>query len=146
MTTFNVPDAVRRAKELRKHHKPTEIPPCPVCGRRLTIGSCGGGEPTIYACGLWEADPDKPGTSRRRTNYESYGCTWAEHYGRSRFTDRRHADPDVPALCDDVDALVALARELAEAMLIQFGEGGGYREIIAVAREVGLLEEVVGEQ
>lgn len=69
------------------------IPPCPVCGRDLTVASAGGGHATKYACSTNEADPDRPGFLRNRTDYKSYGMDWLEHYARSEFVHHKPGNP-----------------------------------------------------
>ncbi len=71
--------------ELTERYKPTEIPPCRICGGKLSIGKIGGGEPTIWACAGTEDDPDRPGFVRRKK-----GRNLADrHYSDSEFIDRR---------------------------------------------------------
>jgi hypothetical protein len=84
-------------KRLEERHSPTSIPPCLVCGGPLSIGRCGGGEPTIYACSGMEDDPDKPGYIRYAADREPADA----HYSRSEFVDRRHDDPDVLVLVQE---------------------------------------------
>lgn len=53
--------------ELVERYKPTEVPPCRVCGKELTLQSAGGGQPTVWAC-------------------DNFGQDW-EHYSNSRWED-----------------------------------------------------------
>lgn len=70
---------------LTERYKPTEVPPCRVCGAELSIGRMGGGEPTVWACSGQEDDPERPGYLRMVE-----GRTPAdEHYGKSEFVDVR---------------------------------------------------------
>ncbi len=89
--------------ELTNAHAPTVIPPCCVCGGKLSVGSIGGGRPTIYACAAVEDDPERPGLCRRKAGRE-YGRTQEErdeenkHYDASRFEDVRHTNERVREL------------------------------------------------
>lgn len=76
-------------KIVREKNAPTEIPPCPVCGGELSIGGSGCGEPTIYACSPYERDPDGDEGELRLKDGRDI-CD--EHYRKSEFVDRRHAD------------------------------------------------------
>ncbi len=69
--------------ELRGAYAPDPIPPCRVCGRPLSIASVGGGQATVYACSIMEADPDKPGYLRRNQSWDPAN----DHYANSRHTD-----------------------------------------------------------
>jgi hypothetical protein len=75
-------------EKILERHTPTEIPPCRVCGGKLSIGSIGGGGPTVWACSTMEDDPDRPGHLRYK---EGRSCG-DDHYGQSRFEDHRHTD------------------------------------------------------
>ena len=80
---------------LRRRNAPTDIPPCRVCGAALSMQACGGGKPTAYACsGTDENGRYLPGRSPAD-----------EHYVRSEFEDRRHANPDVLELVERFDRL-----------------------------------------
>jgi hypothetical protein len=84
------------AKELEwleERYTPVEIPPCPVCGDELSVGSAGGGMPTVWVCSRLEEDPDNPDKLRNKE-----GRPWPdgfghgsehEHHKLSRFIDRR---------------------------------------------------------
>jgi len=79
---------------LGANHARSEVPPCRVCGKPLTIQSCGGGRPTGWGCSGMEDDPEREGHSRM-----AEGRTLAdEHYSRSTFEDCRHPDPIVREL------------------------------------------------
>lgn len=60
--------------EVTERYAPTSVPPCPICGRKLTLGAIGGGMPHEWAC-YRDADG--------RMNPQ-------EHITASRFTDPRH--------------------------------------------------------
>ena len=87
--------------ELRKRYTPPEIPKCCICGAALSVQSCGGGEPTVYACDGYEPDPDNPGHVRRAA-----GRSVADrHYDMSRYIDwLKGGDPEVIALLDELEA------------------------------------------
>jgi hypothetical protein len=91
---------------LEGRHRPTEIPPCRVCGKALSIQAIGGGEPTRWGCSPYEDDPDRPGKIRR---IEGRGLA-DKHFSESYFIDRRHDDPGVIRLLAEVREL---RRELA---------------------------------
>ncbi|MBT1833582.1 hypothetical protein KKZ87_01930 [Enterobacter cloacae] len=88
-------------EELRKRYTPPEIPNCSICGASLSIQRCGGGEPTVYACDGYEADPENPGMVHRAA-----GRGIADkHYEESRYIDwRKGGDLDVIALLDELEA------------------------------------------
>lgn len=88
-------------EELRKRYTPPEIPNCSICGASLSIQRCGGGEPTVYACDGYEADPENPGMVRRAA-----GRGIADkHYEESRYIDWiKGGDLDVIALLDELEA------------------------------------------
>ena len=76
---------------LREQYKAEPIPPCRVCGGRLSVASMGGGNATRWACGMWEDDPDAPGKLRRKP-----GRGLADgHYERSEWTQYREGDAAV---------------------------------------------------
>lgn len=88
--------------ELRKRYTPPEIPKCSICGGELSIQRCGGGgEPTVYACDGYEADPENAGMVRRAA-----GRGIADkHYEESRYIDwKKGGDSDVVALLDELEA------------------------------------------
>lgn len=91
-------------ERLKERYKPSVIPPCRVCGEKLSIQSCGGGKPTVWGCGMWKDDPDKPGEYRKK---EGRTCA-DDHYAKSIFEDlRRGGDGDVMELIAQHDALYA---------------------------------------
>ena len=80
---------------LTEKYKPSEIPPCRFCGGKLSIGSIGGGKPTVWACSTMEDDPDKPGYLRVKVDRQRID----DHYSQSRYEDRRQGgDSDVMEL------------------------------------------------
>jgi hypothetical protein len=44
-------------ESLKASYTPETIPPCSVCGGKLSIGSVGGGHRTIWACSAWDVAP-----------------------------------------------------------------------------------------
>ncbi|MBJ9162342.1 ead/Ea22-like family protein [Citrobacter farmeri] len=87
--------------ELRKRYTPPEIPKCSICGGELSIQRCGGGEPTVYACDGYEADPENPGMVRRAAGRDIAD----KHYEESRYIDwKKGGDSDVVALLDELEA------------------------------------------
>lgn len=72
-----------RLEEMKAREEPTKIPPCPVCGEELVIGSIGGGEPTQWHCQRVRA---------------LRGEEAQEHWRRSSFADRKHTNSDLSAL------------------------------------------------
>lgn len=96
--------------ELRKRYTPPEIPKCIICGGELSIQRCGGGEPTVYACDGYEADPENPGMVRRAA-----GRYIADkHYEESRYIDWiKGGDSDVVALLDELEAAEKRIAELS---------------------------------
>lgn len=88
-------------EELRKRYTPPEIPKCKICGSELSIQRCGGGEPTVYACDGYEADPENPGMVRRAAGRDIAD----KHYEESRYIDwKKGGDSDVVALLDELEA------------------------------------------
>jgi hypothetical protein len=86
-------------QELTKRYKPTEVPPCRVCGARLKVAAAGGGGPTQYVCSTQSA-----------TNLPA---DW-EHYERSRWEDvRSGGDAGVMQLLAAYSALLPLAERCA---------------------------------
>jgi hypothetical protein len=64
--------------ELGTRYKPTEVPPCKLCGKELSLQAFGGGNPTVWAC------------DGRDENVWREGRKPADdHYRRSQFEDRR---------------------------------------------------------
>ncbi|WP_439412865.1 ead/Ea22-like family protein [Enterobacter ludwigii] len=95
--------------ELRKRYTPPEIPKCSICGGELSIQRCGGGEPTVYACDGYEADPENPGMVRRAAGRDIAD----KHYEESRYIDWiKGGDSDVVALLDELEAAEKRTAEL----------------------------------
>lgn len=98
---------MNRIERLREYHTPTEIPPCRICGRPLTIQAIGGGKPTVWGCSEWDENGERvPG--RRCAD---------QHYGDSKFEDHKHSDSDVRALLD----LVEVQHEALESWITTTG-------------------------
>ncbi len=76
---------------LTDRYRPTEVPPCRVCGGALSIGSIGGGESTRWACSGYEDDPDRPGYLKMMAGRTSAD----EHYAKSEFVDARRGGDEV---------------------------------------------------
>lgn len=72
------------------------VPTCTLCGGVLTIGSIGGGRPTVYAC-----------SDRPREDVDM--GDWYDHYTQSRWTQYNSGDTYVLALIAEVRAQRALA-------------------------------------
>jgi hypothetical protein len=70
------------------------IPPCHICGRKLTMVAAGGGRATIYACVGVEDGRYLPGRS-----------VADDHYGDSRFTHLKPGDSTVLELIKRFKAL-----------------------------------------
>ncbi len=69
---------------LRARYAPTEIPPCRICGKELSLAAAGCG-PTVWACdGRAEAGGWQEGRSAAD-----------EHYSQSRFEDHRRGGDDL---------------------------------------------------
>jgi hypothetical protein len=73
---------------VRAYATADEVPPCRVCGGKLSIAACGGGGPTHWACSGQEDDPDNPGRLRR---IPGRGIA-DDHYDRSRWTQYNTGD------------------------------------------------------
>jgi hypothetical protein len=71
--------------ELTLRYAPSEIPPCRVCGGKLSIRCVGGGEPTEWACSPVEDDPERPDHLRLKLGRLGVDV----HYRDSRYVDRR---------------------------------------------------------
>ncbi|MHA1081354.1 ead/Ea22-like family protein (plasmid) [Enterobacter ludwigii] len=100
--------------ELRKRYTPPEIPKCSICGGELSIQRCGGGEPTVYACDGYEADPENPGMVRRAAGRDIAD----KHYEESRYIDwKKGGDSDVVALLDELEAA---EKRIAELEAVKF--------------------------
>jgi hypothetical protein len=78
-------EIMEAAQEAVNRYTPDEVPPCRVCGERLSIQAAGRG-PTVYGCsGTYE---DENGRIRYRE-----GRTIAdEHYSNSQWEQYRHGD------------------------------------------------------
>jgi hypothetical protein len=64
---------------LHRRYDAPVIPPCHICGGKLSVQRCGGGEPTVYAC-----------DGRESTfNWQPGRNLVDEHYRNSHFEDRR---------------------------------------------------------
>ena len=99
-------------EELRKRYTPPEIPKCKICGSELSIQRCGGGEPTVYACDGYEADPENPGMVRRASGRDIAD----KHYEESRYIDwKKGGDSDVVALLDELEESERLRLKFQEA-------------------------------
>lgn len=130
--------------ELRKRYTPPEIPKCCICGAALSVQSCGGGEPTVYACDGYEPDPDNPGHVRRAA-----GRSVADrHYDMSRYIDwLKGGDPEVIALLDELEAAEKRIAELeAKQVKIKLPESfypDGDIECPLVINEYQIIEAIV---
>lgn len=106
-------------EELRKRYTPPEIPKCKICGSELSIQRCGGGEPTVYACDGYEADPENPGMVRRAAGRDIAD----KHYEESRYIDwKKGGDSDVVALLDELeakDATIAFQQREIRTLLVR---------------------------
>ena len=90
---------------LRERYTAEPVPPCRVCGRRLTIQRIGGGMPIRWGCSGQVPDPDNPDGT---VLVYLPGRTIADdHYGQSIFTQVRTGDSDVLALCEAVERMAA---------------------------------------
>lgn len=108
-------------EELRKRYTPPEIPKCKICGSELSIQRCGGGEPTVYACDGYEADPENPGMVRRAAGRDIAD----KHYEESRYIDwKKGGDSDVVALLDELEAKDKQIADLKEAFRIALSAAG----------------------
>ena len=76
---------------LVKRYRASIIPPCRVCGAKLSAQRCGGGEPTIWACSHYEDDPGRPGYCRPKADRSIAD----DHYSQSEYTDYRQGGDDV---------------------------------------------------
>lgn len=88
---------------LRERHAPTVVPPCRLCGAKLSCQSMGGGEPIVYAC-----DGHVEPGSRDYVPGRGFADT---HYSESRWFDRRHADETVVELARRADLAITILRE-----------------------------------
>ncbi|TLX16744.1 hypothetical protein [Rhizobium sp. MHM7A] len=78
-------EIMETAQELVNRYTPETIPPCRICGERLSMQAAGRG-PTIYACsGDYEDE-----TGRRK--YRAGRSVADEHYSNSRWEQYRHGD------------------------------------------------------
>lgn len=84
-TSMTDDEIMETAQELVNRYTPETIPPCRVCGEKLSMQAAGCG-PTIYACsGMYE---DESG----RTRYREGRSVADEHYSNSRWEQYRHGD------------------------------------------------------
>lgn len=91
--------------ELREQYGPVEVPPCRVCGGRLSIQSIGMG-PTVWACDGYASEEE------RGQRYAQGRRPADDHYSRSRWEDHaRGGDSRVIAV---LDRLAAVERDLGE--------------------------------
>ncbi len=67
--------------ELRERYAPSVIPPCRICGGKLSCERVGGGSPTVYACS---------GHVEDSMAYQSGRSCADKHYRDSEFIDYRH--------------------------------------------------------
>ncbi|WP_223862583.1 ead/Ea22-like family protein [Enterobacter ludwigii] len=73
--------------------------------------ACGGGEPTVYACDGYEADPENPGMVRRAAGRDIAD----KHYEESRYIGwKKGGDSDVVALLDELEAAQIYAKDRDE--------------------------------
>lgn len=78
-------EIMESAQEVVNRYTPETIPPCRICGERLSMQAAGRG-PTVYACsGTYE---DENG----RTRYREGRSFVDEHYNNSRWEQYRHGD------------------------------------------------------
>ncbi len=70
------------------------VPPCRVCGGKLSIQCAGGGQATVHACDGKEEDPEQPG----RLRYKPGRSLVDEHYSQSHWTHYQSGDSDVREL------------------------------------------------
>lgn len=91
---------------LRERYTPEPVPPCRVCGGRLTIGSMGGGNATKWGC----ATPDAPPLPDYRFKDEIKD-RWF-HYRYSSWTQYRDCDSLVIRLVAMVEAARSAALKL----------------------------------
>lgn len=78
---------------LTGRYKASEIPPCKVCGGKLSPQKTGGGEPDEWACSVYEDDPEKPGYVRNKAD-RTEGIV-DNHYVESRYIDRRQGGDEL---------------------------------------------------
>lgn len=76
---------------LVKRYRESVIPPCRVCGGKLSLQSVGGGRPTVWGCGMYEDDPDNPDRCRPKPGRSIAD----EHYSQSEYVDYRQGGDDV---------------------------------------------------
>ena len=89
---------------LRKAYAIPTIPPCHICGGKLSIQRLGGGEPTVYACtGTDEHGDMQPGRSFVDRHYSDSHYTDRSRGGDERVLEliaryeRKAAEPATPA-------------------------------------------------
>jgi hypothetical protein len=92
MTAHKLPEGAATDEDirvLRERYAPSVIPPCRLCGAELSLGSFGGGRPTVWACDGRDDDG----------NYLPGRKIADRHYSESRYEDyRQGGDPLVLAL------------------------------------------------
>lgn len=90
---------------LRARYTAPEVPPCRVCGGKLSLQAVGGGRPTVWAC---------DGYDTRMVSEEEFERDWHpgrsfvdKHYSDSRYEQYQHGDSLVLELCDLAEELTA---------------------------------------
>lgn len=73
---------------LAQRYATEPVPPCRVCGDKLSIASIGGGHATRYACSGHEVDPADP----QRLRYKPGRSLADEHYAQSGWTHLQPGD------------------------------------------------------
>lgn len=79
------------AAELEASYTADPVPPCRVCGGKLSVASMGGGRATEWACDGMEPDPERPGCVR----YKAGRSCADDHFGKSFWTQYRAGDSRV---------------------------------------------------
>lgn len=79
---------------LEDRYKDYDVPPCRVCGGKLSIGSLGGGRNTVWSCADREKTPDNRGLMGE----------WYVHYGESKWIAPSEGDSRVLRLVAEVRA------------------------------------------
>lgn len=86
---------------LRERYAHQEVPPCRLCGGKLSVQAAGGGRATVWACGGYtERDL---GNGEFERVYAPGRSFVDQHYSDSRYEQYRHGDRDVLDLCDIVE-------------------------------------------
>jgi hypothetical protein len=88
------------AEVLSHAYRSEPIPPCRVCGSKLSVQSAGGGNATVWGCSGWV--PSADGTDLERAPGRSVAD---EHYSRSRWTQYQAGD----------DRVLELVRRMSKA-------------------------------